>query len=388
MQEFLKIVSKGGFVRSFYEVIKGATLSGVVQKMFITGVTPITLDSLSSGFNIVLNISQRKEFNAMAGFTHKEAIYSLEETIFKRCNIVKKEEFISKIETWYDGYMFDIEANERVYNSTLLNYFISNFNYDRCDMPRKMLDVNVASDYRAIMKLFNIGDSERNYQILRQLIESGTITGIIKDRYDLNRDFDEDDFITLIYSMGFITIRDEIVGGLYEFEIPNYVIKMLYFNYFAIEIERRNSFKIKGSIGRILTKLLLGDIEPFHNQLSEVIQILSNRDYQGFDEKYFQIISLSFFSFAEFYFIESQPEMNNKYPDILLIGRDPRTPNNYLFELKWIKGKDDYNYIKKEGIKQVQGYLKLDKIKAIPKLRSYLLIGSKDGVEFLEVNNQ
>jgi hypothetical protein len=336
----------------------------------------------------VLNISQRKEFNAMAGFTHKEAIYSLEETIFKRCNIVKKEEFISKIETWYDGYMFDIEANERVYNSTLLNYFISNFNYDRCDMPRKMLDVNVASDYRAIMKLFNIGDSERNYQILRQLIESGTITGIIKDRYDLNRDFDEDDFITLIYSMGFITIRDEIVGGLYEFEIPNYVIKMLYFNYFAIEIERRNSFKIKGSIGRILTKLLLGDIEPFHNQLSEVIQILSNRDYQGFDEKYFQIISLSFFSFAEFYFIESQPEMNNKYPDILLIGRDPRTPNNYLFELKWIKGKDDYNYIKKEGIKQVQGYLKLDKIKAIPKLRSYLLIGSKDGVEFLEVNSE
>jgi hypothetical protein len=74
-----------------------------------------------------------------------------------------------------------------------------------------------------------------------------TITGIIKDRYDLNRDFDEDDFITLIYSMGFITIKNEIVGGLYEFEIPNYVIKMLYFNYFAIEIERRNSFKIKGS---------------------------------------------------------------------------------------------------------------------------------------------
>jgi hypothetical protein len=71
MQEFLKIVSKGGFVRSFYEVIKTATLSGVVQKMFITGVTPITLDRLRSGFNIVLNISQRKEFNAMAGFTHQ-----------------------------------------------------------------------------------------------------------------------------------------------------------------------------------------------------------------------------------------------------------------------------------------------------------------------------
>ena len=77
--------------------------------------------------------------------------------------------------------------------------------------------------------------------------------------------------------------------------------------------------------------------------------------------------------------------MNNKYPDILLIGRDEKVPNNYLFELKWVKQKDDYEKLKKEGIKQVEGYLKLDKIKNIPKLRSFLLIGSKDGVEFFEV---
>jgi len=77
--------------------------------------------------------------------------------------------------------------------------------------------------------------------------------------------------------------------------------------------------------------------------------------------------------------------MNNKYPDILLIGRDEKVPNNYLFELKWLKEKDNYNQVKKEGIEQVEGYLELDKVKNIPKLRSFLLIGSKDGVEFLEV---
>ena len=185
--------------------------------------------------------------------------------------------------------------------------------------------------------------------------------------------------------MGFITIKDEIVDGLYEFEIPNYVIKMLYFNYFAVELERRNQFKITKSIGKILTQLLLGDIEPFKAQLNEVIKVLSNRDHMGFDEKYFQVIALSLFSFAEFYFIESQPEKNKKYPDILLIGRDVRVPNNYLFELKWVKGNDNYEAIKNDGIKQVEGYLKLDKIKNIPKLRSFLLIGSKDGVGFLEV---
>jgi hypothetical protein len=385
MEDFLTIVGKGGFVRSFYEILKTATLSGTVQKMFITGVTPITLDSLSSGFNIVSNISHHRDFNAMAGFTQDEVEYSLDNSIFEKCNIEKKEELLEKIKTWYNGYLFNIKANQRVYNSTLLNYFISQFDYRDCTMPTKMLDVNVASDYKAIMKLFNIGESERNFKILEQLIENNSITGVLKDRYDLNREFDEDDFMTLIYSMGFITIKDEIVGGLYEFEIPNYVIKMLYFNYFAVEVERRNSFKIRGSIGKILTKLLLGDIAPFKNQLNEVVKVLSNRDFMGFDEKYFQVITLALLSFAEFYFIESQPEKNNKYPDILLTGRDPRTPNNYLFELKWTKGKDDYNSIKKEGIKQVKGYLNLDFIKSVPKLRSYLLMGSKDGVEFILV---
>jgi hypothetical protein len=252
-------------------------------------------------------------------------------------------------------------------------------------MPTKILDVNIASDYRAIMKLFNIGDSERNYKILEELIEKESITGVIKDRYELHREFTKDDFITLIYSMWFITIKDEIFGGMYRFEIPNYVIKMLYFNYFAIELERRNSLTISDNIGQILLDLALGDVEPFRNRLGEVIKTLSNRDHQGLDEKHFQVISLSLLSFAEFYFKDSQPEKNNKYPDILLTGRDERDPNNYLFELKWKKDKDSHSYIKKEGIKQVKGYLKLDKIKAIPKLRSYLLIGSKDGVEFVEV---
>ena len=201
MQDFLKIVGKGGFVRSFYEVIKGATQTGTVQKMFITGVTPITLDSLSSGFNIVSNISNEERFNALAGFTQSEVLYSLENSIFKKCKEIDKKELLEKIQKWYNGYLFNIEADERVYNSTLVNYFISKYDYGRCKMARKMLDSNVASDYKAIMKLFNIGDSNRNYKILENLIENNSVTSVIKDRYDLNQEFTEDDFITLIYSI-------------------------------------------------------------------------------------------------------------------------------------------------------------------------------------------
>jgi hypothetical protein len=385
MNDFLNIIGKGGFVRSFYEVLKGATQTGTVEKMFITGVTPITLDSLSSGFNIVSNISNEESFNSLAGFTQKEVEFSLEASIFRRCNKIDRDTLLAKVKEWYNGYLFNLKANQRIYNATLVNYFLSKYDYKRCTMPTKMLDSNVASDYKTIMKLFNIGDSEKNYKILEELIQENSITGVIKDRYDLNQEFSRDDFVTLIYSMGFITIKDEITSGLYIFEIPNYVIQMLYFNYFAIEVQHRNSFKLKESFSHVLTKLLLGDNQPFKNQLNEVIKTLSNRDHYGFREKHFHVITLSLLSFAEFYFIDSQPELNSKYPDIMLIGRDEKVPNNYLFELKWLKQKDDYQKVKKEGIEQVEGYLNLDKVKNIPKLRSFLLIGSKDGVEFLEV---
>jgi len=385
MDDFLKMVGKGGFVRSFYEVLKTATLSGVVQRMFITGVTPITLDSLSSGFNIVKHLSYKKEFNALAGFTQKEVEYSLENSIFQQCSNIKKERLLKKLKSWYNGYLFNIKAKERIYNATLVNYFITEFDFDDCSLPTNMLDSNVASDYKAIMRLFTIGDSEQNYKILNQLIETGSITGTIKDRYDLNREFSRDDFITLIYSMGFITIQDEEFGEIFKFEIPNYVIKILYFNYFAIELKNRNNLTVLKDIQTILVDLARGNGEPFHQQLSEVIRILSNRDHMGFNEAHFQVITLSLLSFASFYFIESQPEKNRRYPDILLIGRDKKVPTNYLFELKWVKGREDYNSKKKEGITQVEEYLEMDTIQAIPKLKAYLLIGSKDGVEFLEV---
>jgi hypothetical protein len=384
MKDFLDIVGKGGFVRSFYEVLKGATQTGVVQKMFITGVTPITLDSLSSGFNIVKHITYKKEFNALAGFTEEEVKHSLEESIFQQCPDIDKINLLQKVKTWYNGYLFNSEAKERIYNATLVNYFITEYDFDNCKMPTKMLDSNVASDYKAIMKLFNIGDSEKNFSILEKLIENNSVIGSIKDRYELSRGFSEEDFITLIYSMGFITIKDEPFGGMFEFQIPNYVIQMLYFNYFAVEIDKRNSLSITTEISSVLIKLAFGETEPLAEQLNIAIKTLSNRDHHGFNEKHFHVITLALCSFAEFYFIDSQPEKNNKYPDILLVGRDPKVPNNYLFELKWAKNRDDKEAIKREGIKQVEGYLELDKIKSIPKLRSFLLLGSKDGVEFIK----
>jgi hypothetical protein len=346
-------VSKGGFVRSFYEVLKGATQTGTVQKMFITGVTPITLDSLSSGFNIVKHITYRKEFNDLAGFTQQEVDYSLEESIFKRCEDIDKKALLNKVKIWYNGYLFNGEANERIYNATLLNYFITEYNFDKCKMPPRMLDSNVASDYKAIMKLFNIGDSERNYKILEELIEKGTVTGVIKDRYDLSREFSEEDFITLIYSMGFITIKDEIVAGLYKFEIPNYVIKMLYFNYFAIELERRNQFKITKSIGKILTQLLLGDIEPFkYEKIATQPDVLATvLDLIGLDLSY-PILGHSIFSDDKqnISLMQFHTAYAFRVDDEVAIIRPNKKPLTFLYENKHLVATSHNEELEKDAL--------------------------------------
>ena len=390
ISDFLRVVGKGGFVRSFYEVLKDKTLSGTIQKMFITGVTPITLDSLSSGFNIVDNISYEKEFNEMAGFTEEEVILSINETIAKKCKI-DMPNILLELKKLYNGYLFNLKAKNKIYNSTMLNYFLLKYDTDDCSYPESFLDPNVASDYGIIMRLFSIGNKETNYKILEELIEKGEIKGRLKDRFDLDKGFFEDDFITLIYSMGLITHKNKrLFGEGYKyFEIPNYMMKILYFRYFGVEIEKQTKLSIQNDATKILMELGLGNIEPFKKQLNEVIKILSNRDYAKFNEKHFQSITLALLSFASFYYIQSEKEISNKYPDILVYGRKPYTNDtkNYMFELKWVKNNEDKESKKVEAINQLKKYQNLDEIKEIPNLTSIALIGSKDGVKFVVVKD-
>jgi len=386
MEDFLKIVGKGGFVRSFYEVLKTETMTGTLQKMFITGVTPITLDSLSSGFNIVDNISYHEEFNELAGFTEKEVRLSIKESIAKKCDI-DEDAIINQLEMLYDGYKFNLDADNDMYNSTMVNFFLLRFDTKRCKFPEQLLDPNVASDYGAIMRLFRIGNKEKNYKILDELITTGEIKGKLKDRFDLDKGFFEDDFITLIYSMGIITHKRAMFGNK-VFCIPNYMMEVLYLNYFAVEIEKRNNIPIQDGATAMVRELALGDMKPFIEKLNDIVKILGNRDYAKFNEKHFQSIVLSLLSFAEFYYIQSEREFNNKYPDIVVTGRKPYDKEiefNYLFELKWVNKNQPFEIQKEKAIQEIEEYLELDSIKEIENLYAYAVIGSKDGVEFLRV---
>ncbi|MBU1668574.1 AAA family ATPase, partial [bacterium] len=173
MELFRKIVGKGGFVRSFYETIKAETQTGVVDRLFITGVTPITMDSMTSGFNIGDDVSTEEKYNRMLGFTKEETL-SILQRVFDVCDITEKK-LLTKVTKWYNGYKFNTQAEETIFNPNMLLYFVNKFDYERCQYPQNMLDANIASDYGKIMRLFKLGDREENFKVLESLIKDNEI---------------------------------------------------------------------------------------------------------------------------------------------------------------------------------------------------------------------
>ena len=236
LNHFRSIMGKGGFVRAFYEALKAGTQQGTIDRLFITGVTPIMLDSLTSGFNVVKNLSLDSNFNEAIGFTRAET-ESLLQPLTQHCAL-SFDHLMLSVKQWYNGYRFsEDERDSRQYNADMVLYFIDNFNLKDCSYPAHMLDENIASDYGKILAMFKIGNRDTNYEVLDELINEGFITAKQRRKFDFDKGFDRDDFVSLLYYMGFIAF-DSNELTYQRFVIPNYVIKVLYFEYFKVEIER------------------------------------------------------------------------------------------------------------------------------------------------------
>ncbi|WP_446008342.1 AAA family ATPase [Candidatus Electrothrix sp.] len=387
---FNAIVGKGGFVRAFYETVKTATMEGIIDRLFITGVTSITLDSMTSGFNIGKNLSFKKEFNQAMGFTSQET-ESLIRPLVDICGFDALETMRS-LGTWYNGYRFSSRAKEKVFNPDMVLYFIDSFDTDECRYPEQMLDENIASDYGKIMRLFSIGDRESNFRLLEELIVNGEILGRHKGKLDLDisKPFECDDFISLLLYMGFITISGAVLDELL-YRVPNYVVEQLYYRYFKTEIELRSQITIENDrIKEAIRQLALhNNINPLTEEIRKALALFSNRDFMRMDEKHIKAVILTLLCQSGVYFIQSEPEMNNRYPDILLLERNPfKVRYQFLFELKYSKKKDGAKGLEEkraEGIRQIKEYQQLADIQQISDLKSYLLLTDGSGIEAVAV---
>lgn len=383
---FRSIMGKGGFVRAFYEVLKAATQRGMLDRLFITGVTPVMLDSLTSGFNIVENLSHHTLFNQAIGFTRIET-EALLKPLAQDCTL-DLTALMDNVTHWYNGYRFSETTRETLFNADMILYFIKHFDESACTYPKRMLDENIASDYGKILAMFSIGSRDDNYEVLEKLIEHNEVIALHRHKFDFDKGFDRDDFISLLLYMGFITFKDELLGR-DSFQIPNYVIRTLYYEYFKVELERRHQIKLPGVQieDSIIALALHNDLAPLAKDIEGVLASFSNRDYIRLDEKHIKTLVLTLLYQSPVYFIQSEPELNRHYPDILLLERSPyEVKHQHLIELKYCKQSERkkspniWQQKLDEGIEQVENYMQLADVKVLPKLSAWIVLTDRSEV--------
>ncbi len=346
LDRFKSDVSRNGFVRKFYESLKSATGEGIIDRIFITGVSPITLDSLTSGFNISDNISLNPIFHNMMGFTHEEVESILHQSAIPP-EIIPNMMF--DLREWYNGYRFTNQVNIRLFNPDMVLYFLKEYSIMQ-KYPEVMLDTNVISDYRKIRNIFKIGGEEdTKFELLESLVEDGCIDFPLTRLYNLEAEFTQDDFLSLLFYMGMLSFREVSDIG-WRFEVPNYVIKKLYFEYFtAINLDKTRFAKTKRPIAQTISALISqGNPEPFFKIVEYVLsKNHSNRDELAYGEKHLQTLMIGLLFPYESYYIHSEYESKKGYPDIFL-ERMPDRPIKYdiVLELKYVK-KSAENTLKK-----------------------------------------
>ena len=161
---FTKITNKEGFVRSFYEVFKSHTNDGCIDRIFITGVTSLTLDSLTSGFNIAKNVSMSSKLNEMAGFTSEET-----KALLKEAEVTDVKKTMEILTDNYNGYRFHKRAENKVFNSNMVLYFLDAYQEEQ-GIPHQLTDPNMRSDYHKLTAMFNLFEEEEAKQLILEKI--------------------------------------------------------------------------------------------------------------------------------------------------------------------------------------------------------------------------
>ena len=383
-EQFRNLVSKNGKVRKWYEILKEGTET-VVDRIFITGVAPITLDSLTSGFNIGKDISQDVRFNEMMGFTREELVQILNN---EEIPVEEQEKILPIMKENYDGYKFSMKAKSEIYNSNMCLYFLSEYSWSK-EVPEDLIDVNIASDYNKVGKMLNLCKGENRLEILRKTVQGEPIINKIVKKFNPAIEFTENDMISMLYYLGYLTISGELVG-IPELTIPNKVMKEIYADYFMQMMDKEAEFRIDNNANQeILIQLAKeGRIDKIVEILKIYLNNLSNRDLIKFDEKYIKLIFYCIAMNIKAYSTKSEMEVNRNYPDILLVPRDSsKGYKAVMVEFKYIK-KGEVAKLEdkqKEAREQIERYSSFEDIKDIQDLRKYTIVVATNDIYVEEI---
>lgn len=359
-----------GFYRSFFNVLKSGTggMGAPVKRLFITGVSPVTMDDVTSGFNIGKNISLEPAVNRMLGFTKDEVTEMI--AYYTGTGLMEPPADLPAIMTqWYGNYRFTGEDDVTLFNSDMVLYFVDKYLSGK-KLPDELIDRNVRIDYGKLRHLILVDrgkgkTTNGNFDRLKDIIENGGTVSKIVDGFPLEKLTDRENFISLMFYFGLLTIQgvelDERV-----LTIPNETVRRLFYDYIREAYEETDVFAVDlSTYNRLMHGMALrGEWKPLFDYITgRMRESMSLRDLVT-GEKSIQAFLNVYLGLSSLYIIHTEKEMNKGYADLIMepfLARFDTLKYSYLLEIKYTKaGRNaedpEIQRLKKDAEKQFQNY--------------------------------
>lgn len=361
-----------GYFRKFFNTIKAGTKS-VIERCFVTGVSPVTMDDVTSGFNIGTNYSMSPEFNSFMGFT-EEDVRQMLDYYRTTCEFHHTtDELIEGMKPWYDNYCFAQKSYGRttMYNSCMVLYFVDNYIRNGGDYPDYMLEDNIRTDYNKLRMLVR-RDSEFGHDasVIRRIAEQGYITAELKTGFPARSITDPRNFVSLLYYFGMLSIDGTIEGDT-KLIIPNQVVREQLYGY-LLETYEKEELSQKDYIRSKLSSRLAyrGEWKEYFGYIAECLHnYASQRDKQK-GEPFVHGFTLAMTSLNRFYRAISEQDCPTGYVDLFLrpeldIYKDML--HSYIVEFKYVKSSEPDSQVeakRQEAIDQANRYAETELVKS------------------------
>ena len=353
-----------GYLRSFFDTVKAGTKTSI-KRVFVTGVSPVTMDDLTSGFNIGTNYSLSPEFNELVGFT-EEDVRAMLDYYATTCEFHHTtDELIAIMKPWYDNYCFAKQSFGRttLYNSNMVLYFVDNYIRCGCEVPDNMIEENIRVDYNKLRMLIR-KDREfaHDASLIQTIVQQGYITGNLKTGFPAEQITDPDNFVSLLYYFGMLTIDGTSMGKT-KLSVPNQVVREQMYNY-LLDAYKENDLRYERyTLSDLESKLAyLGDWQAYFDYIAHCIKTYSSQRDKQKGEYYVHGFTLALTSLNPYYRPVSELDNQEGYADIFLlplleIYKDME--HSYIIELKYAKSGDSAERVealRQKGITQANRY--------------------------------
>ena len=355
----------GGFYRSFFATLKAGTETGSVDRLFVTGVSPVTMDDVTSGFNIGTNISQLPEFNELLGFTEAEVRGLLEK--YRDLGVFDQnmEDALGLMREWYNGYRFAEDAENDVYNPDMVLYYL-NHSVPNKPGPRRLIDANVRIDYG---KLRHLLLTERrlngNFDLLGEAVSGGRVDCEMAESFPLAALPRRENFLSLLHCFGLLSIRGVSAGVAY-LGTPNQTVRQLLYSQLRDAYGDVGAFRPDFLEFDRLTRgmALRGEWRPFVDALARAVREQTGiRDYLH-GEKVVQSFLAAYLNIAGYFVVYTEAELGKGYADLAVVpltARFPAMRHGFVIELKYLgrtaQEQSRVTALAEQAENQLRGYL-------------------------------